>query len=605
MDSVLFNVFVFLAAACLVVPLASRFKLGSVLGYMLAGVLIGPYGLGLIGDPEKILHFAEFGVVMMLFVIGLELEPSRLWRMRKSIVGLGGLQVATAALAFAAVGVALGHEWRASLAVGMALSLSSTALVLQMLQEKNLLRTPAGENAFSVLLFQDIAVIPILVLMPLLASGGGAAAVGATAGPIARLPGWAQALAVAAAIVAVIFAGRHLSPHLFRLIAKTRLREVFTANSLALVVGITLLMQWVGVSPALGAFLAGVVLANSEYRRTLETDIEPFKGLLLGLFFISIGMGMDFALVAAEPWRLLGAVALLMALKALLLFGLGRFFGLNPLQNAGFALALCQGGEFAFVLFQFAGGLRILAPEQAKFLTMLVAVSMAVTPVLMYLYSSRLVPRFMSLLPARDYDEIQEKNAVILAGFGRFGQVIGRFLAGNGVPVTVLESDPDQIDLLRKFGYKAHFGDASRLDILRAAGAEEAKLLIVAVDDAEVGLGIVRLAREEFPRLQIFARARNRRHAYELHRLGVADFRRETFDSALGLAQEILIRLGLPEPEVRRKAAQFQGHDETSLRKSFEFFDNEPELVNFARLSREELDRLLQSDAREGEGTPS
>lgn len=605
MDSVLFNVFVFLAAACLVVPLASRFQLGSVLGYMLAGVLIGPYGLGLIGDPEKILHFAEFGVVMMLFVIGLELEPSRLWRMRRSIVGLGGLQVATASLAFAAVGVALGHDWWASLAVGMALSLSSTALVLQILQEKNLLRTPAGENAFSVLLFQDIAVIPILVLMPLLASGGGAAAVGAAAGPIARLPGWAQALAVAGAIVAVIFAGRHLSPHLFRLIAKTRLREVFTANSLALVVGITLLMQWIGVSPALGAFLAGVVLANSEYRRTLETDIEPFKGLLLGLFFISIGMGMDFALVAAEPWRLLGAVALVMALKALLLFGLGKVFGLNPLQNAGFSLALCQGGEFAFVLFQFAGGLRILAPEQAEFLTMTVAVSMACTPVLMYLYSSRLVPRFMSLLPERDYDAIHEKNAVILAGFGRFGQVIGRFLAGNGVPVTVLESDPDQIDLLRKFGYKAHFGDASRLDILRAAGAEAASWLIVAVDDPEVGLGIVRLAREEFPRLRIFARARNRRHAYELHKLGVADFRRETFDSALGLAREILIRMGRPEPEVSRKAARFQDHDEASLRKSFEFFDNEPELVNFARLSREELDRLLQSDAREGEGASS
>lgn len=605
MESILFNVFVFLAAACLVVPLASRFKLGSVLGYMLAGVLIGPYGLGLIGDPEKILHFAEFGVVMMLFVIGLELEPALLWRMRKSIVGLGGLQVAFTTLAFTAVGVALGHDWRVSLAVGMALSLSSTALVLQILQEKNLLRTPAGENAFSVLLFQDIAVIPILVLMPLLATRAGSAAVEASGSPVARLPGWAQTLVVAAAIVAVIFVGRYLSPHLFRLIAKTRLREVFTAISLALVVGITLLMQWVGISPALGAFLAGVVLANSEYRRTLETDIEPFKGLLLGLFFISIGMGMDFDLVAAQPWRLLGAVSLVMAVKALLLAGLGRMFGLNRLQNAGFALALCQGGEFAFVLFQFAGGLRILAPEQAKFLTMVVAVTMACTPVLMYFYSSRLVPRFMSLLPERDYDEIHEKSAVILAGFGRFGQVIGRFLGGSGVPVTVLESDPDQIDLLRKFGYKAYFGDASRLDILRAAGAEQAKLLIVAVDDPEVGLGIVRLAKEEFPRLQVFARARNRRHAYELHKLGVADFRRETFDSALGLAQEILIHLGRNEPEVRRKAEQFQRHDEASLRKSFEFFDSEPELVNFARLSREELDRLLQADAQEVEGAKS
>ena len=596
MDSALFNIFIFLTAACVVVPLASRFKLGSVLGYLAAGIVIGPFGLGLIGDADKIMHFAEFGVVMMLFLIGLELEPVLLWRLRKSILGLGGLQVVVTSSAFTMIGLALGFSWQMSLAAGMALSLSSTALVLQMLQETNLMNTTMGETSFSVLLFQDIAVIPILVIMPLLAIHGEPTAQISNS-LIAALPGWEQAIIVALVIVAMIAAGRYLSPYLFLAVAKTHLREVFTALSLALVLGITLLMQMVGVSPALGTFIAGVVLANSEYRHTLQTDIEPFKGLLLGLFFISVGMGMDFGLFTGSPMRLLLAVFSLMAIKALILFALGRLFGLNALHNSGFAIALAQGGEFAFVLFQFAGGLAILPEAQTKFLTLVVATSIAVTPLLMLFYKRMLVPRFMSVLPELRYDKVEEENPIIVAGFGRFGQVIGRFLSAQGIKTTVLEKDPDQIELLRKFGFKGYFGDAARLDLLNSAGAAKAKLLIVAVDDPETSLEIVRLAKEEFPHLQVFARARNRRHAYELSKAGVYYFKREVFDSSLEMAQQIMVSLGKNESDIHFKAMMFKQHDEAALMKSFDFFDNEPELVNFSRTQRTELEHILQSDA--------
>ncbi|MGZ5014046.1 MAG: monovalent cation:proton antiporter-2 (CPA2) family protein [Methylobacter sp.] len=598
MDSNLFTVFVFLAAACLVVPLASRFKLGSVLGYLAAGIVIGPFGLGLIGDAEKIMHFAEFGVVMMLFLIGLELEPALLWRLRKSILGLGGLQVVLTSSAFTLIGLALGYSWQMSLAVGMALSLSSTALVLQMLQETHLMNTPMGETSFSVLLFQDIAVIPILVIMPLLAIHGVQDQHIHTS-MIATLPGWAQALIIACVIAAVIAVGRYLSYYLFRAVARTHLREVFTALSLAVVVGITLLMQLVGVSPALGTFVAGVVLANSEYRHTLGINIEPFKGLLLGLFFISVGMGMDFHLFAESPLRLVLAVTALMTIKTLILFTLGRFFGLNALHNSGFALALAQGGEFAFVLFQFAGTLNILPQTQEKFLTLVIATSIALTPLLIALYNRLIVPKFLSVLPERSFDRIEEENPIILAGFGRFGQVIGRFLNAQGVKTTVLEKDPDQLELLRRFGFKGYFGDASRLDLLHSAGAANAKLLIVAVDNPETSLEIVRLAKAEFPRLKIFARARNRRHAYELSKAGVNYYKREVFDSSLEMAQQILVSLGKNDSDAHSKAIKFKQHDEATLKASFDFFDNEPELVSFMRTQRAELERILQNDISE------
>lgn len=592
----LFTTFIFLVAACLVVPLASRFRLGSVLGYLAAGVLIGPFGVGLINNPEQVMSFAEFGVIMMLFLIGLELEPPMLWKLRRSIVGMGGLQVLVTSLAFTGIGIVLGYDWHESLAVGMALSLSSTALVLQMLQEKGLMQTYAGESAFSVLLFQDIAVIPILIVMPLLAMAG--VDVAAPHGDLLQsLPGWAHALVVALVIVGIVVLGRYVSRHLFRFIARTNLREVFTATSLALIVGITLLMQAVGVSPALGAFIAGVVLANSEYKHTIESDIEPFKGLLLGLFFISVGMGMNFALASQHPFELIGVVALLVIVKIAILLGLGRLFGASSAQNVVFSFALAQGGEFAFVLFQFAHSLHVIGESEKAFLTMAVALSMATTPFLMLFNDKFVQPKFMSILKPRPYDEIQdENNAVIIAGYGRFGQIIGRFLRAQGVKVTVLDKDPDQIELLRKFQTEGYFGDASRESLLKSAGAGKAKLLVVAVDDPDKCLEIVRLAKREFPNLTVFARARNRRHAWELYKAGADNYTRETFESSLVMAQEAMILLGRNPVDVQRKAQKFREHDERTLRESFKFFDEQPVLINFTRQATQEMERILQDD---------
>lgn len=589
----LYHVFIFLAAACIIIPLASRFKLGSVLGYLIIGVLIGPFGFKLIGNAVQIMHFAEFGVIMMLFLIGLELEPETLWRLRKAIIGFGALQVILTTLILALIGISLGYEWRISLAVSMALSLSSTALVLQSLQEKNLMRTTTGETSFAILLFQDIAVIPILIILPLLVAEG-ISPIEKT-GLLDSLPGWQQAGIVTALIAAIIVIGYFFSHYFFYIIAKTNLREVFTATSLALIVGITLLMQTIGVSPSLGAFVAGVVLANSEYKRTLETDIEPFKGLLLGLFFISVGMRMDFTILAQHPLYLLGTIALFISIKALVLLFLGRSFGLSGPQSIGVALLLSQGSEFAFVLFQFASSSKVITGHLADFFIFAIASSMATTPLLMIIYTRFIVQRFMSNLPPR-YDAIDEQHAVILAGYGRFGQIIGRFLNAQGIKLTVLEKDPEQIELLRKFGFKGYFGDASRLDLLKNAGADTAKLLIVAVDDPDTSLDIVRLAKEEFPQIKIYSRARNRRHAYELHKEGVDYFRREVFDSSITMAQEVMKFLGYSPESTRSKARTFKHHDEINLVKSFEFFETERELINFARQATGELERILQED---------
>ncbi|CAM3144842.1 monovalent cation:proton antiporter-2 (CPA2) family protein [Asticcacaulis taihuensis] len=598
----LLNVFVFLLAGCVVVPLAQRFRLGSVLGYLIAGIIIGPFALGLIGEAEKVMHFAEFGVIMMMFLIGMELEPAILWRLRKQIVGLGGLQVVVTALALMVTGVLLGHSWQASLAVGMALSLSSTALVMQMLREKNLTHTQVGETSFAILLFQDIAVIPILIIIPLLASSLHLSVL-PSAGEhstslIAHWPAWLQPVAVVAVIAGVIFSGKYLSRYIFGAIARANLREVFTAASLALVIGVTILMELVGVSPALGAFIAGVVLANSEYRRTIETDIEPFKGLLLGLFFISVGMGMDFTVLMAHPVGLIAAVICVMVVKGLLLFGLGRLFRLDTAPALGLAFGLCQGGEFAFVLLQMIGGLKLINPEIQKFLVLLVALSIALTPILVAIYGRFIQPMFMSTLPAH-YDEIDEHNGVIIAGFGRFGQIVGRFMVSQGVEITVLEKSPEQVELLRKFGSKAYFGDATRLDLLRSAGAEEARLLVVAVDDADSAVEIVKLARQNFPHLKVFARARNRRHAFDLDRAGADYYHRELLDSSLTMARDAMIALGYPKADIERRAKKFRNHDIETLRRSFAFFESEPDMINFARLSREELEGILREDQQD------
>ncbi|MBA2709117.1 MAG: cation:proton antiporter [Tatlockia sp.] len=593
----LINVFIVLAAACIIVPLASRFKLGSILGYLIIGVLIGPFGFKLIGNADEIMHFAEFGVIMMLFLIGMELDPETLWRLRKAIAGLGSLQVILTTAVLSLCGLALGFDWRTSLAVSMALCLSSTALVLQMLQEKNLMHTTTGETSFAILLFQDIAVIIILIIMPLLVAQGNAPI--EHFGLISSFSGLARAGIITAVIGGVIILGNYFSHYFFYLIAKTNLREVFTATSLALIVGITLLMQAIGMSPSLGAFVAGVVLANSEYKRSLETDIEPFKGLLLGLFFISVGMRMDFSILVRFFIPLLSLVSALILIKASILFFLGRVFGLTKAQAIGIALGLSQGSEFAFVLFQYANTLGVITADIANFLILGVALSMAATPIIMLAYRRLVLPLFLSPIK-RQYDQVDEQNAVILAGYGRFGQIIGRFLTAQGIKITILEKDPEQIELLRKLGFKVYFGDASRLDLLKNAGAETATLLIVAIDDPDTSLEIARLTKQEFPKLKIYSRARNRRHAYELNKAGVIYFKRETFDSALKMAQDLMEFLGYNSDTMRRKARAFAQHDEASLHKSFEFFNEKKELLSFTKHAMGELEHILQDDKLSG-----
>lgn len=601
MDSdFLFSTFIFLAAACLVVPLAGRLRLGSVLGYLIAGIVLGPFGLALIGNPEEIMHFAEFGVVIMLFIIGLELEPATLWRLRQAIAGLGSLQVVLTTIAFTIIGLGLDYDWRISLAVGMGLSLSSTALVLQILEEKGLRHTSAGQASFAVLLFQDIAVIFILILMPLLALDAPETPAAAGASWIDPFPGWVHALAIAAVIALIVICGRYLSHYVFRYIAKTNLREIFTAVSLAMVIGITLLMQAVGVSPALGAFVAGVVLANSEYRHTIMTDIEPFKGLLLGLFFISIGMGIDFALFAENPDKILLAVMTLIGIKMAILYALGSRFGLRGGQQMLFAVCLSQGGEFAFVLFQFASSLHVLPAVQADFLILTVALSMTATPFLLILNDKLVIPRFMSMLPQRQADEVitTTDNPVIIIGYGRFGQIIGRFMSAQGIKLTILEKDPDQIEMLRRFGNKVFFGDASRLQLLQHAGIEKAKMLIITVDDADKTVEIVRVVRASYPKIKILARARNRRHAYELYKAGVDYFRRETFDGALMVGRQAMQMLGHRAFAMRYKAMDFTRHDEETLWTSFSFFEREPDMISFSRQARTELEHILMDDQK-------
>jgi voltage-gated potassium channel Kch len=449
-----------------------------------------------------------------------------------------------------------------------------------------------------VLLFQDIAIIPILILMPLLATGEATQAMVSTS-VIDHLPASIQALAVAGAIGLLILSGRYFAHHLFHMVAETNLREIFTALSLALIIGVTLLMQLVGVSPALGAFIAGMMFANSEYRRTLETDIEPFKGLLLGLFFISVGMGIDMVLLRKEWLAVIAIVAGLLVIKIAVLLFIGRLFGTQKVHSIGYAIALSQSGEFAFVLLQLASNLSIMSYEEMKLLTLVVAISIATTPLLMVWYSRKIVPYFLTQLQEPPVDTIEEQNAIILAGFGRFGQVIGRFLTAQHVPVTVLENDASQIALLRNFGFKGYFGDATRLDLLRAAGADKAKLLIITVDNTDTSLDIVTLAKQHFPHLTIFARARNRRHAYELHKLGVAYFRRETFDSSLEMAKEVMVFMGARESDVVYRAEQFRRHDEATLKDSFQFFEDEQALITFSKTRRAELERILQKDFKE------
>ncbi len=600
-----FQAFVYLGAAVIAVPVAKRLGLGSVLGYLLAGMVIGPFGLGLIGtEGQDVMHFAEFGVVMMLFVIGLELEPSLLWRMRAPIMGLGGLQVAATTAAVGGLAMAFGFHWKAALAIGMILALSSTAIVLQTLAEKGLLGTDGGQCAFAVLLFQDIAVIPMLAVLPLLASGAAAGAGGSEAADHAAswvegLPAWGQTLAVLGAVAAIVVGGRYLIRPVFRFIARTRQTEIFTAAALLLVIGIALLMAEVGLSPALGTFLAGVVLANSEYRHELEADIEPFKGLLLGVFFIAVGASVDFALILDDPGGVAAAVGALIVLKLAVLVVLGRVFGMGLDQNLMFSFSLAQGGEFGFVLFSFASQQGVLDTETTQRLTAVIAISMAMTPILMLFNEKLLQPRLGTReRQERKPDVIEETNRVIIAGFGRVGGIVGRLLRANGVGATVLEFNSDHVELLRKLGLKVFYGDASRLDLLRAAGAEEAEVMVLAIDEHDKLMGMVETVQKHFPHLKLLARARGRVEAYDLlEKRGVRVYR-ETFDTSLRMGIDALRALGSRAYQAQRSAQKFRRHDESALETLARVRHDQDQYFNAARQHIQALEETMLQDVR-------
>ncbi len=557
-DALLVQSATYLGAAVVSVPITKRLGLGSVLGYLVAGVIVGPAALGLIAGGEDVMHVAEFGVVMMLFLVGLELQPSKLWSMRGAVFGLGGAQVLATAAAIAAVAAAFGLAWPTAFAIGLIAAMSSTAMVLQALAEKGVLKSPPGETSFAILLFQDIAVIPILAVMPLLAPSGVAVEAGHDT-LIDRLPGWAGALLVLAAVAVIILAGRLVMRPLFIFMASLRMREIFTATALLLVAGTALLMETVGLSPALGAFLAGVVLADSEFRHEIETDIDPFKGLLLGLFFIAVGAGIQLQLVLANPFLLAGIVAGIVALKAAVLYVIARTAKLCRPDAMLTAIALSQIGEFAFVLIGFAGQNDILPADISGLLTAAVALSMLTTPILLILFD-RLSPG-VDDTDDREPDAIEERNRVIIAGFGRVGQIVGRVLIGRGIPVTVLEHDAEQLEALRRFGFKLYYGDARRHDLLDAAGAREAALLVVATDDKDATTEIVEMAKRNFPNLAIVARAYDRPHAYEVEAAGADRVVRETFAGGVEMATEALRVLGTPAFEAERLGRIFRRHD--------------------------------------------
>jgi monovalent cation:proton antiporter-2 (CPA2) family protein len=595
-EALLFQAFIYLFAAVVSVPVAKRLGLGSVLGYLLAGVAIGPYVLGLVGHGGGgVMHVAEFGVVMMLFLVGLELRPNLLWRLRGPILGTGGMQVILTTLAITVLALFAGMTIQQALAIGMIFSASSTAIALQTLSEKGLLTSKGGQTSFSVLLFQDIAVIPILALLPLLAVSNNAGI--HTLNQHSGEPPWLRGLIVLGVVVAIVLGGRFLIRPVFRYLASIRLQEIFTAAGLLLIVGIALAMQKVGLSPALGTFLAGVVLAESEFRHELESDIGPFKGLLLGLFFISVGASIDLPLVKERPLLIAGLVFGLLLVKFLLLLLIGKITKLEKSQYFTFAFALAQGGEFAFVLISFAAQNQVLNESMGNTLVATVALSMVISPFLFTINEKLVQPRFSSRLPEREADEIDEKdNPVILAGFGRFGHIVGRVLNLKGVRTTVLDLDADQVALVRKLGLKVFYGDASRLELLRAAGADKAKLLVVAVGEEETSLLIIETAQKHFPNLKILARAFGRDHAYRLVEQGVENIFRETLGSALDLSVAALRALGFRAYEAQRTARFFRDYDEQSVRALAPYAKNEKELISQTRERIQTLDQLMETE---------
>lgn len=579
---------ILLGIAVLMVPVFSRLGFGSVLGYLGAGILVGPHLAGLVGDAEDILHFAEFGVVLFLFLIGLELQPSRLWGLRRQILGLGGVQVLVTGLVLASGAWALGLGWRTALVTGFVLALSSTAIAVQLWSEKGQMRTRWGRVGFSILLFQDIAVIPLLAIIPLL--------VRSPETTLLSVSGL-DALIGGGAVAAVVVFGRFVIGPFLRTVVQTGIHELFTIASLFIVIGTAVLMDAVGLSMALGAFLAGVLLAESEYRTALVADIEPFKGLLMGLFFMAVGMTLDFGLVGAQPGTIIGLMLGLMAVKAVLLLGVARLARLPRHSALQLAASLAQGGEFAFVLFTVALSEGVLDRGFVNLMIMVVTLSMIATPIVA-LAADRLAQgvRPTDNAPA-DFDEVDDdEGRVILAGFGRMGQIVGRVLHMKGIAFTALDNNFQRIKVIRRFGNKVYFGDPKRLWVLRAAGADRAELLILTVDDIESSLAIVGLIRNHFPHLRIIARAIDRDHAFQLLELGVERVIRETFASSLEIATHALTDLGTSAAEARQAVERFREHDEELLRRQTSIHKDEAKLIESTRAAAAQLEGLFESD---------
>jgi monovalent cation:proton antiporter-2 (CPA2) family protein len=596
-DGLMYHAFIFLLATVISVPVAKKLGLGSVLGYLLAGVVIGPYALKLVGhDVQSIMHFAEFGVVMMLFLVGLELRPALLWNMRIPVLGLGGLQVIVSSAVFCAIGLMLGFAWQSSLAVGLILAMSSTAIVLQTLNEKGLMPTEAGQSCFAVLLFQDIAVIPMLALLPLLALNVDSVLADATG--THALSGWQLGGAVFGVVAGIIIVGRVLIRPLFRVIASTKLREIFTATALLLVVGIDMLMGLIGVSAALGTFVAGVVLADNEYRHELEAEIQPFKGLLLGLFFISVGASIDFILLIEQPLIIAALVLGLVLVKLLVLLVLSKAFKLQRSNQWTFTFALAQGGEFCFVLFTFTDQHHILPSTITAPLVVVVALSMALTPLLMIFNDKVMQPRFAKKRADKPKPDIIDDGHtdVIIAGFGRFGQIIDRSLNLSVITTTVLENNPTQIEQLRKFGHKVFYGDPTRVELLEAAGASTAKLLVVAINDHEKTKTIVTNCQKHYPKLKLYVRAVGRIEANELNGMGVDVFVRETFHSALHMSRRVMTGLGKDADETERVLNIFKKFDQRHIYDMLDFEGDEKAYISFAQKNKAELEKVLQMD---------
>lgn len=617
MTDFLLLAFVFLVAGVFSVPIATRLGLGSVLGYLIAGILISPVLALLKVDVLSIQHFAEFGVVMMLFLVGLELEPKRLWQMRARLLGLGGAQVAGTALIGMLAAIALGQPWTVSLAIGLVLSLSSTAIVLQTLNEKALMKSDGGQSSFSVLLFQDIAVIPMLALIPLLAlpelvdvqhaasasHGADTADHGITLSLVAGLNGWQTTLVTLAAVAAVIAGGSYLTRPLFRFIAGSQLRELFTATALLMVVGIALLMSLVGLSPALGTFLAGVVLANSEYRHELESDIDPFKGLLLGLFFMSVGAGVNFLLLADNLMVIVGLTLGLMTVKAGVLYGLAMVFKLRGTDRWLFALGLAQAGEFGFVLLSFTVANAVIPAAIADQLLLVVALSMLLTPALFILYDRVIAPKFI-VAEGREADTIEEDNHIIIAGRGRMGGLIERMLGAAGYKSTVIDYNSRRIETLGRFGFKVYYGDATRPDLLHAAGVANAKLFVIAIDDREQITELTKYLLHTYPNLHVLARAVDRDHVYDLYLAGCRDIVRETYDSSIRMGRSAFEALGIKTPHAQAMADAFDRMDRKSMIEVASAYDPDiPLAENDAYITkvretlgpyREELARQMQ-----------